>query len=170
MRTRTLVVAGALATALGGAVVWGAQTSVRSALESHGRCGPLRFLMGMHDAMRDLDLTADQRTQIKGILRSHRDEFHEILDRLRTEHEAVRQAADQDTIDEAAIRERVAAAAGPLGDLAVLHAKVHHEISAVLTPEQREKAKALHEKMSGHIHEMRMHFHDVAGEMLEDAS
>ena len=126
--------------------------------------------MGMHHGLRDLDLTAEQETQIKGILRSHREEFHDILDRLKAEHEAVRKAADQDTIDEAAIRERVAAAAGPLGDLAVLHARVHHEISAVLTPEQREKAKGLHEKMRGHIEEMRMHFHELAGEMLEDAS
>ena len=171
MRTSTLVVTGALATALTRAVVWGAQTGVQNAVQSHGGwCGAFRSLMGMHHAMRELDLRADQRTQSKEILRSHKDEFHDVLDRLRTEHEAVRQAAGQDTIDEAAIREHVAAAVGPLGDLAVLHARVHKEISAVLTPEQWEKARTLHEKMSGHFEEMRMHFHDLAGEMLDDAS
>jgi hypothetical protein len=47
---------------------------------------------------------------------------------------------------------------------------VHHEISAVLTPEQRQKAEALHEKMRSHIEGIRMHIHGLADEMLEDAS
>jgi len=56
-----------------------------------------------HHALRQLDLTDEQKTQIKGILKSHREEFHASLDKLRTLHETVGKISHQQGIDEAAI-------------------------------------------------------------------
>jgi Spy/CpxP family protein refolding chaperone len=92
-----------------------------------------------------LDLTDAQDEQIKGILRAHHDDFRSVMERLHASHEAVSQAVRQETVDEALIRQRVQEANGALGDLAVLHARVHHEVAAVLTPEQRKKAEAFHD-------------------------
>jgi Spy/CpxP family protein refolding chaperone len=75
----------------------------------------------------------------------------------------------QPGIDEAAIRAAVAQAVGPLGDLAVLHVRVRQEIDAVLTPEQRQKAEALHEKLRSHVEEIRKSMHEIGDDLLEDA-
>ena len=92
-----------------------------------------------------LDLTDAQDAQIKEILRAHQDDIRSVMERLHAAHESVSQAVRQDAVDEALIRQRVQEANGALGDLAVLHARVHHEVAAVLTPEQRKKAEALHD-------------------------
>ena len=113
MKTGTLVAAGAVAVALAAGAVWAQAPRLREAV--HGSCGLFRMLAA-HHSIHELGLTEQQKTQIKGILRAHRQEFRESVDRLRGIHEAVRKAADQETIDEAAIRQTVSEATGPLGD------------------------------------------------------
>src|SRR6266702_3938328 len=76
----------------------------------------------------------------------------------------------QDAIDEDAIRERVREAVGPLGDLAVLHARVRREIGAVLTPEQNQKAESLLEQFRTHHEGMRKFLHGLGDDLLEDPS
>jgi len=154
--------------AMAGAAVWaqGQGMGPHGPFGHFGGFGPF----AAHHALRDLDLTAEQKTQIKGILKAHREELHDSLDKLRTIHQAVGKISHQQEIDEAAIRAAVGPAVGPLGDLAVLHARVQQEIHAVLTPEQRQKAEALHEKLRGHMEEIRKSMHDLGDDLLEDAS
>jgi Spy/CpxP family protein refolding chaperone len=109
-----------------------------------------------------LDLTDAQDEQIKGILHAHHDDMRSVMERLHAAHDSVSQAVRQDTVDEALIRQRVQEANGALGDLAVLHARVHHEVAAVLTPEQRKKAEALHDLFRSR----REHFRKAIGEVL----
>jgi len=169
MRTGTVLVVGAVVAALAGtaalagSVVW-AHGQERHRAWGHG---PFGMWHHAHDSLKQLDLTDDQQTRIKGVLRSHSDEFHEILDRLKTEHEAVREISDQETIDEGAIRDRVRQAVEPLGDLAVLHARAHQEIATILTPEQRQKAEALRREMRSHMQEMRKSMHQLGADWLE---
>lgn len=168
MRTRTLVAAGAAAAALAGGLLW-AQASGGPGGAFHGpfgRFGPFGF-MARH-ALDELGLSDAQKTQIKGILRSHRQEFRGAMERLRAVHEAVGQLSRQDTIDEDAIREGVRDAVGPLGDLAVLHARVRREIAAVLTPEQRQKAESLLEQFQSHHEGMQKFLHELGDDPLED--
>jgi periplasmic protein CpxP/Spy len=166
MKTRMLVVAGAIL-AVVGAAVWAQEQGM-------GPHGPFGHFGGFgpfaaHHGLRQLDLTDEQKTQIKGILKSHREEFHASLDKLRTLHQTVGKIAHQQEIDEAAIRAAVGQAVGPLGDLAVLQARVRQEIDAVLTPEQRQKAEALHEKLRSHVEEIRKSMHEIGDDLLEDA-
>jgi len=166
-----MVAAGAVAAALAGGLLW-AQASGAPGTGPHGpfgSFGPFGF-MAAHHALHELGLTDEQKTQIKGILRSHRQEFRGSVERLRTAHEAVRQLSRQDAIDEDAIREGVREAVGPLGDLAVLHARVWREIAAVLTPEQRQKAESLLERFRSHHEGMRRLLHELGDDLLEDHS
>jgi periplasmic protein CpxP/Spy len=174
MRVRTLVVAGAAAAglaALAGAVVW-AQAPAGTAMGVHrlfahaDGFGPLAF----HHALRELDLTPEQKTELRTILRSHRQEFRDALDQLAKVHEDAGKAGLQEPLDEAGIRAKVSKALQPLGDLAVLHAKVHREIAAILTPEQREKAEALHEKLRSHLKEMHESLSELGDDLLGDHS
>jgi Spy/CpxP family protein refolding chaperone len=167
MGIKVLVAAGGVAAALAGAGAWSYAQGAGGGV--HGPCGAFGSL-AFHHAMGELGLSAEQKTQVKGILRSHRQELQEIGDRLRDIHQSVRQAANQDVIDEAAIREQVREATLPLGDLALLHARVHHEIFAVLTPEQRQKAEELHEKLRSHREQMRRLIHGLGDDLLEDHS
>jgi Spy/CpxP family protein refolding chaperone len=166
MKTGMLIAAGAMAAALTGAGLW----AHGQGMDLHGPFGPFRAFHGAHDALRALDLTDEQKTEVKSILRSHRQEFKDAAERLRAVHESVGKVAHQETIDEAAIRAGVAQALQPLGDLAVLHAKVQHEIHAVLTPEQRQKAEALREKFHSHLRELHVSIKDLGDDLLEDPS
>lgn len=165
MKTGMLMAAGVLAT-VAGAGLW----AHGQGMDFHGPLGPFQRLHGAHDALRALDLTAEQKTEVKSILRSHRQEFREAADRLRAVHESVGKVAHQETIDEAAIRAGVAQALQPLGDLAVLHAKVQHEIHAVLTPEQRQKAEAMREKFHSHLQDLHKSIQSLGDDLLEDPS
>jgi Spy/CpxP family protein refolding chaperone len=152
MSIKTGIALTALAVALAGtaaaAAVWGqSETS-----PTEGLAGPAEHALGLgrlegfcRMARIALDLTDAQDEQIKEILRAHHDDFRSVMERLHAAHESVSQAVRQETVDEALIRQRVQEANGALADLAVLHARVHHEVAAVLTPEQRKKAEALHD-------------------------
>ena len=171
MRTRTLVAGGAAAAALAGGLLWAQASGVPGGglHGPHGRFGPLGF-MAVHQGLQELGLTDPQKTQIKAILRSHKQEFRGAMDQLHAVHEAVGQLSRQDAIDEAAIREGVRDAVDPLGDLAVLHARVRREIGAVLTPEQRQKAEGLLEQLHRHHQGMRRFLHELGDDLLEDHS
>lgn len=171
MRTRTMVASGAAIAALAGGLLWAQASGGPGGAGSHGigPFGPFGF-MAAHHALHELGLTDAQKTQIKTILRGHREEFRAGMERLRAVHEAVGQLSRRETIDEEAIREGVREAVGPLGDLAVLHAQVRREIAAVLTPEQREKAEGLLEQLHSHRQGMHKLLRELGDDLLEEHS
>jgi Spy/CpxP family protein refolding chaperone len=97
--------------------------------------------------LRELDLTDTQREQVRGIAEAHKNDFQAIGDRMKVAREALHEAVTSGTADEGAIRAKAAAVAVVEADAAVLQAKVHAEVFAVLTPEQQQKAKELRETM-----------------------
>lgn len=98
-----------------------------------------------HDGLgpigRDLNLTDEQKAQIKTI----RDSFEEST---RSFHEQLRNLHEQEvdpftgTFDEAAVRAAAEARAKIEVELAVAHAKMMSQIGAVLTPEQKTQLAA----------------------------
>ena len=62
---------------------------------------------------------------------------------MQAAREALHAVVTADTFDEAAIRLKSADVAAVEADGAVLRAKVHAEVWALLTPEQQQKAKTL---------------------------
>ena len=114
---------------------------------SGGHAGPGRFGRGGFGSpmamLRQLDLTDDQRTQVRQVMESHRDELRAVGERVRAAQRAQRDAVASTQFDEQAVRTKAAELAAAEADAAVLRAKVHSEVFAVLTPEQQAKAAEL---------------------------
>jgi protein CpxP len=110
--------------------------------------GPLAML-------RQLDLTEDQRAQVKQVMDSHRAELQAIGEKLRAAHKAQQDAVTAAQFDEQAVRTRAAELATLAADAAVLQAKVHSEVFAVLTPEQQAKAAELKARRQARMQQVR---------------
>ncbi len=96
---------------------------------------------------RALDLTEDQKSQVKAILKTHATEIESQIRASAAARRAVHDAVLAQPLDEAAIR----AAAQKLGrvhaDGAVLFAKIRTEVQPLLTEEQRAKIQTFRERM-----------------------
>ena len=110
-------------------------------MRGHGPMGMGRGLEGL--PLRSLDLTDAQREQVRGIMTARHADFKAIGERLRTAHEAQRQAVTRVPVDENEIRARVSEASAVEADFAILRARIHEQVYQVLTPEQQAKAKTL---------------------------
>ena len=105
--------------------------------------------MGIGPGFRELDLTDDQKTQLKQIAESHRDEFRAAGEKVRAAHEGMRALMDADTIDESAIRAKSAEIGAADGEVMILNARVRKESLQVLTSEQLAKLKEQRESAAG---------------------
>jgi Spy/CpxP family protein refolding chaperone len=90
---------------------------------------------------RELNLTDDQKAQIKKIADSFRESEKTLRDQLRTLHESEPVPASE-TFDEAAIRAAAEARAKIQVELEVSRAKMMFQITSLLTPEQRTQLAA----------------------------
>ncbi len=90
---------------------------------------------------RALDLTEAQQEQVKAILEAERERIAPVRQQLAETRERIRQAAQAEPFDEAAIRALAASQNDARIELIVSRARVKSEIHALLTPEQQELAK-----------------------------
>jgi len=105
--------------------------------------------MGIGPGFRELDLTDDQKAQLKSIAESHRDEFKAAGDKARAAHDGMQALLEADAVDEAAIRAKSAEVAAAEADMMILNAKVRHESLQLLTSEQQAKLKELRDSRPG---------------------
>ena len=90
-------------------------------------------------ALRDeLNVTDQQRDEIREIMQSHRDELRPTVVAVIEHKRALRQAVMAEQADEAAIRAEADALGDAIGDAAVAISKVTGEARTVLTNEQLE--------------------------------
>ena len=104
-----------------------------------GPGGPMAFGFGF----RELDLSDDQRAQIKAIADSHQAEFKQVGEKIRAARGGMRSLLAADVLDEAAVRAKSVEVAAAEADIAILNAKVRAEAMQVLTSEQQKKLKEL---------------------------
>ena len=90
---------------------------------------------------RGLDLTDEQKAQLKQITDSHAAEFRAVRDKSRAAHDGMHELVTAETIDEAAIRAKSAAIAAAEADMLILNAKIRKESMQILTAEQLAKLK-----------------------------
>jgi Spy/CpxP family protein refolding chaperone len=105
--------------------------------------------------LRELGLTEAQHEQVKAIMESHRDEQKAVGDKMQAARKALHAAITADAFNEAAIRAAAVEIGAAEGDAAVLQAKIHGEVIAILTPEQLKKAKELRAEMENRMKEGR---------------
>ena len=106
-----------------------------------GMPGMRRGPMGFGPEFRELDLTDDQKAQLKSIAQSHRDEFRAAGEKARAAHDGMEALVDADSINESAIRAKSAEIAAAEADMLILNAKVRKEAMQILTAEQLAKLK-----------------------------
>jgi Spy/CpxP family protein refolding chaperone len=140
---RTLTGAIAVTLTLATPTVAGAQTPDQEPMfdSLFGRPGiPARLLGPLFPILRRLELTADERQQIRAILQGHRDDFRALIRRAMDARRPLFAAVYLDPFDEAAIRDRSANVAAVEADEAVLRATIRTQIFDVLTPDQQSRA------------------------------
>jgi Spy/CpxP family protein refolding chaperone len=120
-----------------------------------GPGGPFGGPMGLALPLGRLDLTDAQHEQVRAIMQTHRDELRATAEQLRAAHKAQDDAVTAVPFDEGTIRERMSALAAIQSDAAVLRARVHSEVWAVLTPEQQAKAKEIEAEREKRMSEVR---------------
>jgi Spy/CpxP family protein refolding chaperone len=118
---------------------------------SLGRPGaPARLLGPLFPILRRLQLTPDQRGQVRQILLGHREDFRNLIQRAVKGRKALFSAVYLDPFDEGVIRDRSADVAAVQADEAVLRATIRTEIFGVLTPEQLARAIKALERFQQH--------------------
>jgi Spy/CpxP family protein refolding chaperone len=96
---------------------------------------------------KQLSLSDDQQTQIRGILKSHADEIEAQVRAGMNARRALHQAVLTQPVDEQAIRSLAMQAGQVHGDAAILYARIRGEVWPVLTAEQKDKMTQLHGRM-----------------------
>jgi protein CpxP len=97
----------------------------------------------MPPMMNRLNLSDQQREQLRGVADSHRDELRPLVERERTARGALQAAITSDSFNEGTVREQANAVAQVEADLAVLRARAFSEAFQILTPEQQSRLKTL---------------------------
>lgn len=98
---------------------------------------------------RKLDLTEAQQEQVRTLLESERERVASLRKQLAETREKIRQATLAETFDEAAVRALAVSQSEARVELAVSRARVKSQIHALLTPEQRERAKTFRSEGKG---------------------
>jgi Spy/CpxP family protein refolding chaperone len=86
-----------------------------------------------------LNLTDDQKAQIKTILRSEKDTLKPLLGQLHSARENLRAAIRASNANETTVRAAAARVAAVEADLAVERMKIYGKIAPILTDEQRQQ-------------------------------
>ena len=111
--------------------------------------GPRGMRGGPGMEFRGLDLTDDQRAQLRKIREARQPEFKAAGEKLRTAREGMRALIEADSINESAIRSKSQEVAAAEAEVAILNAKVRAESLQVLTSEQQAKLKELRASRPG---------------------
>jgi len=114
--------------------------------------GPGGGAMGL---LRGLDLSDEQRAQVRQVMDGHRDDLRAIGERVMAARRAQDAAITAGQFDEQAVRTKSAELAAVEADAAVLHAKLHSEVFALLTPDQQAKAAELKTQREAQMQQFR---------------
>ena len=104
---------------------------------------------------KELNVTDEQREQIRAIMEANRETGRAVMEKMRDAHQALRELAESDEVNEAAIRAKAAEVGAALGDSALMQAKVRKNIRAVLTADQIKKLDEMRDKMRERMEQRR---------------
>src|SRR5688572_3567887 len=113
--------------------------------------GPRGMRGGPGMEFRGLDLTDDQRAQLRKVREARQNEFKAAGEKIRAAREGMRQLMESDTINESAIRSKAAEVAAAEAEVAILNARVRQESLQILTAEQQQKLKELRESRGAQL-------------------
>ncbi len=136
MKNKILICALAAVVAVGGLLATKTFAADNpTAVATHGR-----FLQRIADK---LNLTADQRTQIKAVIAGEKDTLGPLLTAMHDARKNLRTAIRADDASEASVRAASAKVAAAEADLAVERLKLYGKIAPILTVAQRQQLTSL---------------------------
>lgn len=94
-----------------------------------------------------LDFSDEQKAQVKAMASANRDKMQTMRQQQRQGQQQLRQMMDSENFDEQAFRLAAGKVAATKVDMMVMRAQHRQAVFAVMTPEQREKAKNLKQAM-----------------------
>jgi len=170
-RSKTIALCASVLAA--GLLTFGAVAALPSAMHHHE--GPFaEFGFGRHAAraLAALDLTDDQKTGIKKILRDSGPAIEPLVDDVLRSRQALFEAVHASSFDEQAVRDAAASSARASADLAVEKARMVSRMRALLTPAQQERLDGIHrefeERLLRHIGMARGHWREHAEEFIDE--
>jgi Spy/CpxP family protein refolding chaperone len=95
------------------------------------------------DPVRELNLSPEQREQIRGIREQNRNERTAVNQRVRETHKALQEALDADALDQALIEQRIQEVSAAQAAAMRMRIMTEVKIRQVLTNEQRIRLKEL---------------------------
>ncbi|MDP6115058.1 MAG: Spy/CpxP family protein refolding chaperone [Planctomycetota bacterium] len=120
-------------------------TPLASAAEATGpvRSAVKQFMSGAIGRLlvlrSDLNVTDDQKSQIREIVSQHKASIGEVARKVMTKRRALRDLVRSEQPTENALRQASTELGNAIADAAILAAEVRGEVSKVLTPEQRNR-------------------------------
>jgi Spy/CpxP family protein refolding chaperone len=131
-----------LASVAAGVLAVGAAVPAR--MHHHGGLfGELGFGGGMGRAFASLDLTDDQKSQVKAILLDEGPKVEPLVDGLLRSKKALFEAVHSGTFDESAVRAAASDSAKATTDLAVERALIVSRLCGILTEEQQDRLESI---------------------------
>ncbi len=101
---------------------------------------------GLHHALKQLNLTEEQKSTLKSLKESNatgREEKRATMEKL---HQEMAELLHADTIDEAAIKALSAKLADLRAEEMIFHAKMRQQVMSILTEEQKAQLKQMKQK------------------------
>ncbi|MBN1635964.1 MAG: Spy/CpxP family protein refolding chaperone [Deltaproteobacteria bacterium] len=109
-----------------------------------GNCKGQHAHFGIIHTLKDLDLTSEQKTQVKAIIEKYGEQHRKVSEELRATHAQLQEAMFAEQTDEEQIRSIFREAADSWEEEIVGLSGMIGELKKVLTPEQLEKLKDFH--------------------------
>ncbi len=103
----------------------------------------------MRRASHRLNLSEAQQTALKEIFARHESELGPLMERARTERQALRAIVSADTLNEAALEEQAAKIAETTRELTIARAHLRADMKGILSPEQIDLLMQTRRQMAG---------------------
>jgi protein CpxP len=136
MKTKIILLLAAAALCAGSLITWQANAAPRP-LHRAEAGQPHPILARIADR---LELTADQKSQIRAVLKAEKDTLASLITQLHDARKSLRETILSKNATEDSIRTASAKVAAVEADMAVERVKLRKQISPILTEEQRAKA------------------------------
>ncbi len=102
---------------------------------------------------KELGLSEEQKTQSKAILEAAKERVKPLLERMRQNHEIAKDLGTDGNFDEAQVNQIANQQSETMKQLFIEKEKTKAQLFAILTPEQREKAKQMHKQFGKRMKE-----------------
>ena len=136
--------------AVGAAVTLAVAVAVAQGMHGHGGPGA-----DFHRMLKQLDLTADQHSQVKAIFEKEKPNLQPLMQQMHQNHQAMKTLEASGPFDEAKTRALATQNAQTMIEMQVAHARIKSEIMQILTADQKAKLAQLEANHGAHMGHMK---------------